>query len=650
MNLRIALLALSSFLGVLLASGAVVTNCNEADLRAAIVQGGTVTFLCSGTISISGPTILITNDLTLDGTGASVTLDGGAGRRLFDVAPGARFELRELSLINGFAVGANSGGYPAPGDLAEGGAIRLSNAILVANSCLFSNNACWGGTGARAPGGGSFVSASTGGNGNGGAVHAVGSSLFLTNCTFVKNYTLGGDGGLGTFGGISSHVLGGGSLGGAIGLAGSSGFIFDCNFISNSLQSSISPSFQYGGALYAKTSTVQLGRNQFTGNSALGGGGGALAFDSATTFSSDCSFNANLSGGGGAVYATAGTTTVQRCQFTANTGGGGGGALQTANSRSMIVSSVFSNNFGGNGGGAAFDGAIVTASNSVFMANSASGNGGGYGGGIWNSATSTVVNCTLVSNWASVGGGGIYNNNNMSATSTVANCTLVWNSCFALGGGVHTRSPLILQHCTIATNMVTNPGVGGLSGGGGLYSYHGIPVLQGVSISGVILAGNTVSGTNQNVLGPLTDAGYNLSSDATPPLAGTSSNGVNPMLAAPADNGRLGPTMALLPGSPAINAFKGPAFPPTDQRGVLRPQRLFSDIGAYELTYSLLVTRSNQTIWISYPSVPNHWYTLQSSLVPAPTWSDGEAKTSATSTVQFSVPNSNSMQFFRVRE
>jgi hypothetical protein len=209
MNPRIALVALSSFLGALFVSGAVVTNCNDAELRAAIAQGGTVTFLCSGTISISSPTILITNGVTLDGTGASVALDGGAGRRLFDVAPGARFELRGLSLINGFAVGANSAGYPAPGGLAGGGAVQLSNAVLVANSCLFSNNTCQGGTGARRAGSGSFVDASYGGDGNGGAVYAVGGSLFLTNCTFVENYTWGGDGGLGTVIGIPVLAPGG---------------------------------------------------------------------------------------------------------------------------------------------------------------------------------------------------------------------------------------------------------------------------------------------------------------------------------------------------------------------------------------------------------------------------------------------------------
>lgn len=645
MNPRIWLLALISFLGALFGGGAVVTNCNDAELRVAIAQGGTVTFLCSGTISILNPTILITNEVILNGTGASVTLDGGAGRRLFDVAPGARLELKGLSLINGSVSGGNSAGYPAPGNAGVGGAILISNAVLVANSCMFSNNVGLGGAGARAPGNGNFVSASSGGNGNGGAVYAVGGSLFLTNCLFVNNYTRGGDGGLATFAGSTARVIGGSSLGGAIGLAGGSGLIFDCKFISNSVRSASASSFYYGGALYANTSGLQLGNNQFTGNSALEGGGGALAFDAATTFFSDCSFKGNIASGGGAVYSTAGTTTVQRCLFSTNTGRSSGGALRMSNSRGVIVSSVFSNNLGALGGAAVFEGGMVTVSNSVFRGNLARD---GDGGGIWNSATSTVSHSVFMFNSAYIGGGGFYNAANNGWTNTVVNCTFVSNLCGSLGGAVHTRTPLHLQHCTIAANTITNSGFS--PGGAGLYGYHGIPVLQGASLSGVILANNTVNGTNDNVVGPFTDAGYNLSSDATPPLSGTSSNGVNPMLAAPAENGGFGPTMALLPGSPAINAFKGASFPPTDQRGVPRPQRLFSDIGAYELTYSLSVARSNQTIRMSYPSVPNHWYTLQSGLVPGAPWSDGEAKTSATSTVQFSVPSSNRMQFFRIRE
>ena len=57
---------------------------------------------------------------------------------------------------------------------------------------------------------------------------------------------------------------------------------------------------------------------------------------------------------------------------------------------------------------------------------------------------------------------------------------------------------------------------------------------------------------------------------------------IDPGIGPLADNG--GPTLthALLAGSPAINAASAQDCPPTDQRGVARPQGAACDIGSYE--------------------------------------------------------------------
>ncbi|MBE0542629.1 MAG: hypothetical protein IH623_14815, partial [Verrucomicrobia bacterium] len=62
----------------------------------------------------------------------------------------------------------------------------------------------------------------------------------------------------------------------------------------------------------------------------------------------------------------------------------------------------------------------------------------------------------------------------------------------------------------------------------------------------------------------------------------TSLNNTDPKLGPLANN--CGPTltMALLPGSPAIDAGNTAAAPPTDQRGVPRPYGQAADIGAFE--------------------------------------------------------------------
>ena len=88
--------------------------------------------------------------------------------------------------------------------------------------------------------------------------------------------------------------------------------------------------------------------------------------------------------------------------------------------------------------------------------------------------------------------------------------------------------------------------------------------------------------TAANAYGTFTDAGYNLSSDNTPALSGTSHNVADPKLGSLADNGGPTRTMLLLAGSPAVNAG-GDACLAADQRGFPRPWGAHCDIGAVEM-------------------------------------------------------------------
>lgn len=56
----------------------------------------------------------------------------------------------------------------------------------------------------------------------------------------------------------------------------------------------------------------------------------------------------------------------------------------------------------------------------------------------------------------------------------------------------------------------------------------------------------------------------------------------NPQLFPLGNNGGSTQTLALLPGSPAMNAGNNATCPTTDQRGVARPQGGVCDIGAFE--------------------------------------------------------------------
>ena len=117
-------------------------------------------------------------------------------------------------------------------------------------------------------------------------------------------------------------------------------------------------------------------------------------------------------------------------------------------------------------------------------------------------------------------------------------------------------------------------------------------------------------------MGPagLTDAGHNLSSDASCAFTNPASvNNLDPKLGPLADNGGPTLTMALLPGSPAIDAGDTSLAPTTDQRGFPRPFGLAADIGAYESSFivpaevwtlsATAVTSTNATLNASvYPN------------------------------------------------
>lgn len=189
------------------ANGAVISSCDEADLRAAIDAGGTVTFGCDGTIVLANAS-LISGDVVLDGTGHNVRLSGNDAVRLFHVSPGLNFSVTNLALVNGrtnhgaaiYNDGGNvslvdcavlnniAAGLPAQTGSdqanASGGAIVNRTGRVVTVSCVFSNN--------QARGGSSVPLGLRGGLGNGGVILDDFGQIGVTNCQFVMNSATGG--------------------------------------------------------------------------------------------------------------------------------------------------------------------------------------------------------------------------------------------------------------------------------------------------------------------------------------------------------------------------------------------------------------------------------------------------------------------------
>ena len=202
------------------------------------------------------------------------------------------------------------------------------------------------------------------------------------------------------------------------------------------------------------------------------------------------------------------------------------------------------------------------------------------------------------------------------------------------GAIVDSNGLCFLTNCTIAFNQ-SSQGTGGMGGPAGPWIYPpsypprlGAPGGNGAdgdpgaglkTIGAHLL--NTVLSSNApaNCVGVVADDGYNLSSDATPAFSGAGSmSNTDPKLRPLADNGGPTLTMALVPGSPAINAGASIGAPTTDQRGVARPKGGGVDIGAFEFEFEIpqiarFRLQSPRQFWLQSCGLPDHTYTLQSS-------------------------------------
>jgi hypothetical protein len=268
---------------------------------------------------------------------------------------------------------------------------------------------------------------------------------------------------------------------------------------------------------------------------------------------------------------------------------------------------------GGNGvgGGIANSGALTLRRSSV-SGNSALAGGGrpggtGSGGGIDNSGTLTAIRATLSGNIAG-GGFGAYSchrgfcnrgaagpgaGGGVSGPVTLVNSTIAGNVAVggsaqqggnAQGGGVSAAGTVMILNSTIAGNDA-KPGPGttvATGAGGGMRS-------AGALLTNSIIANNTAT-TGTDCFGTVSSGGHNLLGDDASCTGFTASGdqvNADPMLGPLEDNGGFASTMALRPGSPAIDAADDSvcAAPPVasmDERGVHRPKGAHCDIGAFE--------------------------------------------------------------------
>ena len=200
------------------------------------------------------------------------------------------------------------------------------------------------------------------------------------------------------------------------------------------------------------------------------------------------------------------------------------------------------------------------------------------GGGISSSGVLQILDSTISNNGSgNAYGGGIRN----TGTATIRNSTIAGNGA-TIGGGIANFGTMTIQSSTVSGNSANQ--------GAGIYNNISVDLwgVGNLAMQNTILAGNTVRGTStfSDLDGSLASSGYNLigSTSGGSGFAATDLLNVDPRLGPLRNNGGPTQTMALLSGSPAINAGDPATTGDYDQRGpgYARVKGGRIDIGAFE--------------------------------------------------------------------
>jgi hypothetical protein len=502
----------------------------------------------------------VASSITIAGNGHTISRSPSAPPfRFFYVSGGweicaGSLTLENLTLSGGLAQGGGSttggGGMGAGGAIFNQGTLHLSGVTITnctarggTTTFTFAGIVHTGGGGMGADGldagggfGGSFAGAGgPGGAGGFGGGGGGGGGGFLANAAGQPgSYVAGAGGGLGLFGGGGPFIAGDG----AAGDGGGGGGPFQ-----NPPPQGVpraGGNFGYGGG---------FGVNGGGGGGGVGGGGGGSDDQAGSGGSGGF-------GGGGGVFGSGGF--------------GGGGGLGNSNA--------------GFGGGTGF-----TSGGSNGSARG--GGGAGLGGAIFNMGASTAsgsgvlaaVNTTMSGN--QVQGGSVDAGNdsgggsgfgaaifNLDGKVTLTHCTIAGNTA-AAGTGIPNGA---------ADGAVYNLAYGNAveTGGATTASSTLVDTILAATTGGNDLVSSSVDGNQTNTATVVTD-GHDIVPTSSGTISGSPLTG-SPLLGPLQNNGGPTPTMALLAGSPALDAADPAACVPTDQRGVLRPQGPSCDIGAYE--------------------------------------------------------------------
>ncbi len=552
------------------------SDCSLREAYTAASNGDTITFdpsLSGQTIHLDS-TITIEKGITIDGSGLSSNIiisgdgnnDGIGDVTVFQTGGTLPIELNRLTITKGKSTGTAGGG-----GVANYGTLTISNSIISDNT--YVNGI--GGGGIYNKGNLTIVNSTVTGNAaleGGGILNELIGTLTVTATTFSNN---------------SAQLSSPGEPGGAAGAIGNIGTLTveNSTFLDNSADGG-------GGAIVNSINgSATIKNSTFTDNSTSGKGGAVVNSDGIMTIENS-TFTNNASGpgsDGGAIY-NSDQLTIIGGTFTENEASYGGAI---ANFDKLSLSdSVISNNTGNIGGGIS-NGGVATLSNVTISGNSATNGGAGIANHPDHNGTMTITNSTIANNTAPHGGG--VHNLPVNGTVNILSSTLSGNTVTGNGGGISSFGTLKLENATLSNNSAV---VGGgvfstgtlttinstIANNSATTSGGGIANFGTLHLTNSIIANSTGSEDCYSHNGLVATSVKTLIEDnaASPYQCGSPFLDEDPKLGSLADNGGSTQTLALLPGSPAIDAGDDASCPDTDQRGVTRPQGSHCDIGSYE--------------------------------------------------------------------
>ncbi len=295
-----------------------VTDCSApsgavgrlVETMTAASAGDTVNFSCSGTITIS-TTLTLDKNLTIDGSGQTVTISGGNAVRVLFVDPGVTVTLNHLTLSGGMVTGPGSGIYNM-------GTLTVTDSTISGNS------------------------ATTGGGG-----------IFNTGALTVINSTISGN----------SITSGGGG-----GIYNNSSATLA---VANSTLSGNTATTAGGGIFNNTSGTVTITNSTFSGNSAPNGGGIYNSTGASALTIANSTFSGNSGTNGGGIQNRA-TASITNSTFSGNTATNRGGAMMSLGGVLTLINSTLSGNGAPNGGSGFYGSGTLNYSNTI-IANPTSG-------------------------------------------------------------------------------------------------------------------------------------------------------------------------------------------------------------------------------------------------------------------------------------